>query len=211
MLNRTHGACGAASGALLGAAAQAVAGPMPALAVSGVALGFVGALAPDFDHLDASPVRAWTWTRVTFRGSRLLRIPRFTWRIGIGPLISWLLRAVSQLLTGRKHRGLTHSLFFAVLLGGLTALAAGHWLGLAAATYLGVATAAGVVSALLGDLVTPGGLKHLLWPTSVQVEIPKRWRISVGGLVERFVVFPVAFAATGVGLALIVGGGALGG
>jgi inner membrane protein len=206
-MNRTHSTCGAAAGAWLAVVAQ----PSPAYALVGVGVGALAARAPDWDHLDAAPVRAWTLYRWRCKGLRIFGwslIPKFTFRIGVGPVISWLLRLVSKLTTGVKHRGASHSLLFALLLGLGTFGLAGIWLPLGLSAYLGLAVATGVVSALLGDLVTRAGLDHLLWPLAVKASIPPRLRIKTGGPAEKFVVFPVMVIEIGFGLAQVILGGA---
>lgn len=186
MLNRTHSTCGAAAGAWLGVAIR----PEPVFALLGVGLATLAAFTPDLDHPSARPVKA------------------------LGPA-GWvacrLLRFVSELTTRTTHRGFTHSLLFALLLGGGTLLGCLRWLPWWPSAYLGLAVAVGVVAALAGDLVTNSGLKHLMWPLKMQVSIPYAWRICTGGIVEIYVVFPLALAATWVGLAqLLLGGGHVG-
>ena len=182
ILNRTHTTCGAAAGAWLGVVAH----PEPWLALSGVGLAALVAFTPDLDHPSARPVKA------------------------LGP-IGWLLcrvlRAISKLTTGREHRGATHSLLFALILGVATALVSLRWLPVLASVYLGGAVSVGVVAALLGDLVTNSGLKFLLWPLKAVVSIPRGLRIGTGGIVELYVVFPLMLVATWAGIALLVLGG----
>jgi membrane-bound metal-dependent hydrolase YbcI (DUF457 family) len=183
VLNRTHSTCGAAAGAWLGVAIR----PEPVFALLGVGLATLAAFTPDLDHPSARPVKA------------------------LGPagwVVCRLLRFVSEATTHTTHRGFTHSLLFALLLGGGTMLGCLHWLPWWPSGYLGLAVAVGVVAALAGDLVTNSGLKHLLWPLRTQVSIPYALRICTGGIVEIYVVFPLALVATWVGLAqLLIGGG----
>jgi inner membrane protein len=139
VLNRTHSTCGAAAGAWLGVAIR----PEPVFALLGVGLATLAAFTPDLDHPLARPVKA------------------------LGPagwVVCRLLRFVSELTTHTTHRGFTHSLLFALLLGGGTMLGCLHWLPWWPSGYLGLAVAVGVVAALAGDLVTNSGLKHLMWP-----------------------------------------------
>lgn len=207
ILNRTHTTCGAAAGAWLGVAVA----PSPAMALVGTAVAALAAFMPDLDHLDASPVRAWELFRWRCRGLRIFRwtpIPKFTFRVGIGPLVSWILRAISKATTGRAHRGWTHSLLFALILGvGAGLLLCLNWLPILESIYLGGAVTVGVVAALLGDLVTNSGLKHFLWPFKTVVSVPHCLRIGTGGIVELYVVFPAMLVATWAGLALLILGG----
>lgn len=182
MLGVTHAASGAAAGAWM----AAVATPSAPATLLGVGVGALAAYAPDIDHRSATATRA----------------------LGpIGKLLSWVLRNLSKVLTGREHRGFCHSLLFALLLGVGTLLLAGIWLPLALAAYLAAAVVAGVVAALLGDLVTNSGLQHLMWPLKIKVSIPHRLRICTGGVTERYAVFPVMVVEIGVGLAQATLGG----
>jgi len=182
MMNRTHSTCGAAAGAWLAVVAQ----PSPSYALLGVGVGALAAYTPDLDHPSARPVK----------------------KLGlIGWAVCRILRFVSLATTRQAHRGLTHSLLFALILGGATFLLAGVWLPISLSLYLAAAVATGVVAALLGDLVTNSGLKHVLWPLTTQVSIPRSIRICTGGITEKFVVFPVMVAETGIGLAQVTLGG----
>jgi inner membrane protein len=183
MMGPTHMLSGAAAGAWLGVAAAPIATlglPGVVLAVFGVGLGAAAAMTPDLDHPDAKAV-----TRLGVVGSMLCHAIRF----------------VSKLTTGVEHRGLSHSLVFAGLWGwatyGLTA-----WLiGPDHARYLAVSVIVGVVSALLGDLVTRAGLRHLMWPLPIEVSIPRVLRITTNGPAERWVIFPLVLVATVAGVA----------
>lgn len=175
----THCASGVAAGLAVGLAA-----PSPVL---GLACGVVGAAtsyAPDLDHPSA-------------RGTRAL-----------GP-VGWVacigLRGVSNLLTGTKHRGITHSLLFAVAVATAVGVVAAQWLPAGTAFLFGVAGFAGVLAALAGDAITRAGLDHVLWPLDWRLEIPKGLRLLTGGLMERFVVFPLLVVAC-----VVVGGLVLG-
>jgi inner membrane protein len=186
-MNRTHTTCGAAAGAWLGVASQAiVGGPAPWLTLAGTGLAALAAFTPDLDHPSAKPVKA------------------------LGP-VGWVLcralRAISMATTRVAHRGLTHSLLFALVLGGAGFLISLRWLPTAASAYVGLAIFTGVVAALLGDLVTNSGLKHLMWPLRTIVSIPRGLRIGTGGIVELYVVFPVMLVATWVGIGLLLVGG----
>lgn len=186
LLNRTHSTCGAAAGAWLGVAIR----PEPVFALLGVGLATLAAFTPDLDHPSARPVKA------------------------LGPagwVVCRLLRFVSELTTHTTHRGYTHSLLFAATLGVAALLVSLRWLAWAPSLYLGGAVAIGVVAALLGDLVTTAGLKYLLWPSRTVVSVPRGLRIATGGIVELYIVFPLALVATWVGLAqLLIGGGHVG-
>lgn len=186
-MNRTHTTCGAAAGAWLGVVSQEILGaPEPWLALAGTGLAALAAFTPDLDHPSARPVKA------------------------LGP-VGWalcrVLRAVSMATTRVAHRGLTHSLLFALVLGGASTLISLRWLPTAVSAYLGVAVFAGVVAALLGDLVTNSGLKHLMWPLRTVVSIPRGLRIGTGGIVELYVVFPLMLVATWIGIGLLLVGG----
>lgn len=181
MMFLSHTLGGAAAGAWLAVAVR----PTPTLALVGTAVGALGSMAPDCDHPGARPARAlgpvgWVLTRV--------------------------LRLISKVLTGTRHRGITHSLLFAVLVGCGVALLAYRWVPAGPAAYLGAAAVLGVVAALLGDLVTRAGLRHLLWPARVQVSVPRVLRIKTGGRVEKWVVLPVTAGVAAVGLGLVLGG-----
>lgn len=154
------------------------------VALAGVVLGGLTAAAPDLDHPSARGVR--------FLGP-------------VGWVLCRVLRWLSRLTTGVEHRGLTHTLAFAVGIGCLTGGLAGLVLDGENAVYLGVSGGLGVVAALLGDLVTLAGLKHLLWPFGSRVSIPHWMRIKTGGLVEMLVVLPAVSAATALGVASIFG------
>lgn len=78
------------------------------------------------------------------------------------------------------HRGALHSL--------VAAAAAALAVGLAGGPALALAAGAGYLAHLLGDLLTPSGVP-LLWPWPGRVRVPL---VRTGGLLERYVVFPVA-------------------
>src|SRR5690606_28887259 len=122
-----------------------------------------------------------------------------------GRLLCHGLRFVSRLTIGIEHRGLTHTLAFAVLVGCLTGGLAGLLLGPETAIYLGVSAGLGVVAALLGDLVTRASLNYLFWPFEFRIVVPRWARIKTGGLVEALVVLPGVSAATALGVASMFG------
>lgn len=194
MQGRTHLASGACAGAWLAVAVS----PQIGVALGGVAVAAVAAMTPDLDHLDATPSRSMEITRVRL-GSRRLGKSRVL-RLGPGPLISWTLRLLSRLATGKAHRGLTHSLVFAATVGCLTGLVSTLLVSQSHSVYLGVSAFLGVVAALAGDLVTRASLTHLLWPFETKVTIPKRLRIKTGGPFETWLVFPAVFCLTVFGL-----------
>jgi inner membrane protein len=179
-MHASHMMSGTAAAAWLAVSADA---PV-AVSLAGVAIGGLTALSPDLDHPGARGVR-------------------FLGPVGTGlcAVIRWL----SRLTTGVSHRGLTHSLAWAVGIGCLAGSLAGLILTPENAVYLGVSAAAGVVAALLGDLVTIAGLSHLLWPFDARVSIPRSLRIKTGGLVEALLVLPAVSAATALGVAAIFG------
>jgi hypothetical protein len=205
MLNTTHQMSGAAACAWLAVAVR----PTVGAALAGTVIGYGTAAYPDWDHLDAKPVRRFEIGRWRCKGFKLFGflpiIPKFTWRFGIGPTISWLLRAVSHAVTGRKHRGLTHGVFFAGLVGCVFLLLAVQWMSVGTALYLAAAAGLGVVAALAGDQVTRGGLRFTLWPLKYQISVPQWLRITTGGTAEK-AIFVVTVLAAGVGLWLVLSG-----
>lgn len=158
--------------------------PTPGVGVAGVAVSALTSLVPDLDHPSSRAVR-----RLGPAGWVLCRIIRF----------------VSHLAVGRRHRGLSHSVLFALLIGCLTGVVASRWLPVSHSVYLGSAGTAGMVSALAGDLVTLAGLDHLLWPSQRRVSVPRHLRIRTGGPTERWVVLPGLTLAAAVGLAVLTG------
>lgn len=180
MLHASHLMSGTAAAAWLAVSAD-VSVPV---SLAGIAIGGLTALSPDLDHPGARGVR--------FLGP-------------VGWVLCRALRALSRLTTGVSHRGLTHSLVFAVGIGCLTGGLASLILTGENALYLGVSGGLGVVAALLGDLVTIAGLSHLLWPFGARVSIPRWARIKTGGLVEALLVLPAVSAATALGVAAILG------
>jgi hypothetical protein len=207
MLNTTHQASGAAAGAWLGVAT----GAGPALVLAGTGLGWLVAALPDLDHLDAKPVRKLTVGRIRYRRPSLFRRRRHKYRvvrIGIGPLISWVLRYVSQVLTGRKHRGITHSLLFAYLVSVMVFFPAAAVFPATTALYLGASAWWGVCAALAGDAITKSSLKHLFWPLDIELNVPMWVRIETGHFGEGVImIFVVASLVSGLWLALSGGFG----
>jgi hypothetical protein len=201
VLNVTHSASGAAAGVWLAVAVD----PSPPVAVAGAVLGAWSATWPDFDHLDAKPVRALELTRVRFKGVHVRRpavkllgftlvrghswtlLKPWVWRIGPGPLLSWCLRALSQATTGRKHRGLTHGFFSAFLSASVVLLLTLQVLAVGTAVYLAAAVWLGFVAALAGDEITKDSLRHAFWPFDVELRVPRCLRITVGGFAEMVI------------------------
>lgn len=180
MLHASHLMSGTAAAAWLAVSAD-VSVPV---ALAGIGIAGLTALSPDLDH----------------PGSRGVR---FLGPVGTG--LCHVVRALSRLTTGVSHRGLTHSLAWAMGIGCLTGSLAGLILDGENALYLGVSACLGVVAALLGDLVTIAGLSHLLWPFGGRVSIPRWMRIRTGGLVEALLVLPAVSAATALGVAAVLG------
>lgn len=179
-MGKTHLVCGAAAGAWLAVALD----PAPAVALAGVGLGMASAMTPDLDHPQARAVK-----RLSILGLVLCHVIRF----------------ISKMTTGVEHRGLSHSLAFAGLLGWLTFGLAALVIDPSQARYLGISVAVGVISALLGDLVTLAGLQHLLWPLGTQVSVPRWMRIKTNGPFEKWIVLPAATVAAVAGVAEIGG------
>lgn len=180
MLHASHLMSGTAAASWLAVSAEV---PVP-VAFAGIAVAGLTALSPDLDHPGARGVR-------------------FLGPVGLG--LCHVIRWLSRLTTGVSHRGLTHSLAWAVGVGCLTGSLTGLILVPSHALYLGVSACLGVVSALLGDLVTIAGLSHLLWPFGGRVSVPRALRIRTGGLVEALLVLPAVSAATALGVAAILG------
>jgi membrane-bound metal-dependent hydrolase YbcI (DUF457 family) len=189
----THAVTGAAAGAWAAVALR----PAPGVALAGIVVSAVAALVPDTDHPSSRLVRSFGLT---------VRWGTRRWCVGPGPLLCAAVRVVSHAATGRRHRGLSHSLVFALLVGGLTGGVSAWWVPLSHAVHLGLVCCLGVTAALVGDLVTRAGLDHLLWPSQRRVAIPKRWRIRSGGLVERWLVLPAVSVAAAVGTVAVLAG-----
>jgi membrane-bound metal-dependent hydrolase YbcI (DUF457 family) len=204
-MNSTHVLGGAAGGAWLGVMLQ----PVPVVALAGTALGAIGAALPDLDHLDSSPVRMFTNKRIRIKPWRILgwTIRKSqTIRVGIGPLVSWTLRLLSRILVGVKHRGVTHSLAFGVVVGCVVTNVAENWLTAGQAVYFGISTFVGVATALLGDLITKASLNHLFWPLSIKIKIPRWMRIQINKFAEKLIRWLLG-PVTALGLAQLLLGG----
>lgn len=175
MMGVTHGASGAAVGLAVGLLA-----PSPVVGLACGAVGYVTAYAPDLDHRSATATKV-LWV--------------------VGWALCLVLRAVSLALTGTKHRGITHSLLFALVVGAGAGVVAGLWLPAGVAALLGLSAFAGVVAALAGDAVTRAGLDHVLWPLEWRLEVPKALRVRTGSWVELVLILPLCVIA-----AVVIGG-----
>lgn len=184
-MNRTHTTCGVAAGAWLAVAAQVgeIAAVTPGVGLIGVGLAGLAALTPDWDHPSAKSIK----------------------QMGpVGWILTRVLRLISLVLTGAKHRGITHSLVFAAGLGCLIAWIASHAIARDEAVYLGVSVAAGVVAALAGDLITKQSLDHVFWPFGFRITVPSFLRVKTNGRFERWIAFPVAFVASVAGILFMI-------
>ena len=194
MMGKTHGLSGLAAGLALGAAMNA--SPGVRLLLGGVSL--IGAYIPDIDHRKSTITKS---------------IPL------LGTLASMILRTTSHAVyevtkgprdepwTG-KHRHLTHTVVFALLLGGLVWLAAAHVsqrVGVSDPQELGfligLALAVGCVAHCLGDALTIMGCPFL-WPipiageTWAEIRMPKFLRFRTGKFTEKRIIFPLLTVVT---------------
>lgn len=164
MLGRSHLVSGVMAGLAICAVAPVPGGLVPV--VVGVAA--YSALVPDVDH-PAAPV------------ARVL-----------GPVswgLCWTVRNLSAHLTGTAHRGLSHSVVFALAWGVFVGGLFGVWTPAPVAVWIGAGAALGCFTHILGDVLTVTGCKYVLWPSPVQVRIPRAVRFRTGGPAERVVVF----------------------
>ncbi len=161
MMGRSHFASGVTSGL----AVCAVVDVPPSLVPVVVGVSAYSALAPDLDHWSAPAARV------------------------LGP-VSWLLclsvRWLSARTTGVRHRGITHSIVFALAWGVLVTATALSVLPVQAALWTGGAAVLGCVTHILGDVATVSGCRYVLWPSTVQVSIPYLLRFRTGGVAERW-------------------------
>ena len=178
MLGVTHGASGAAAGLAVGLLA-----PSPWVGLGCGVVGYVSAYAPDLDHPSSTATRT-LWVA--------------------GWVLCAVLRAVSQALTGARHRGISHSLVFAAGVGLVFGVVAGVWLPAGVAVLGGLSGFAGVVAALVGDAVTRAGLDHVMWPFEWRLNVPKVLRVRTGSWVELALILPVTVVAAGVLAVLVV-------
>ena len=168
VMARVHAVSGLGAGLATGLLSGNVA---VALLCGGV--GLTTSYIPDLDHPKATAVRA------------------------LGPL-GWLLcrgiRAMSRTFGLPAHRGISHTVVFAVSIGALVATATAVWVG-QHHWIMGLAAASGVLAALAGDWVTKSSLPHLWWPFVSRTGGPPRWlRITTGKRVEKLLIFPVLAA-----------------
>lgn len=171
MMAASHAASGVAAGLAVGVHAS---NPLVGLGCGMV--GLLASYAPDLDHPESTAVRLLWWP---------------------GRLLCRLLRAVSQAATGRAHRGLTHSLLFAVVVGIAVGAATG-------VDVFGWAAFAGVCAALVGDAVTRAGLSHLLWPLGLRLRLPRLLAIKTGGRLERWIILPLLTLACMAGVGAVL-------
>lgn len=172
---RSHAVSGLGAGMATG-----LAGGDVALVLLCGGIGLVTSYIPDLDHPKATAVKA------------------------LGPL-GWLLcriiRATSRATGLPAHRGLSHTLTFATLVGVALGVASAVWLSHLSPWLIGAAAGAGVAGALAGDWITKASLPHALWPLPVALPgPPKALRVATGKRVEKLLIFP-ALAAGCVALA----------
>lgn len=182
MMGRSHALAGGVAG--LGVA-QVVAPGAVVVAAACWVVGSIGGLAPDLCHPKATIVRI------------------------LGPLGSVACRLVRALSTSvglPAHRGITHTALAALLLGAVT-FAALTAAAPEVALPIALATAAGALSALLGDWITLDSVRSLLWPLLKRTPGPPRWaRIRTGALVENYVIVPaLTVAAVVLGVTTLTG------
>lgn len=169
-----HGKTHAVHGAIAGGAAGSLTGDLR-FVVGGAALGAVSALGPDVDH-HASPA------------GRAL------------PPVRWALNGLSWMLGLPGHRGITHTVLFAIVVGASTLFFL-PWA-------LSLSITAGWLAALAGDWCTKTSLPHLWWPlTSADRKHRVKYkflRIHTGKRMERWVVYPLSVVVLFVALFAVV-------
>ncbi len=191
MMGRTH----AASGAAVWLTGCAVVDVGAATTLIGALLATMAALGPDIDHPNSTATRS------------LGQLPhRLVKRLAIKVYAATRTSQDDPVTDG--HRGLTHTLVCAVVVGVLAGIVAhtliGWWWG-GAATVVGCAVTIGWAVGAAGDALTRRGVP-LLWPLRIRgrrwwdVCPPRRLRIRTNGVVERFLLYPGALVATVVGL-----------
>lgn len=162
-MGRSHLISGVVSGLAVCAVVDVPAVMLPVF----VAVSAYSALTPDLDHPAAPAARV------------------------LGPIswgLCWLVRNVSARTTGATHRGITHSVVFALVWGVLVGLAAVAAFPVQVALWLSAAAFLGCLTHIAGDVLTLSGCQHVLWPSAVQVSMPRLVRFRTGGTGERFVV-----------------------
>lgn len=174
-----HAACGGAAGLAVGSVS-----PSPAVGLLCGVTGAVAALGPDLDHPASRGVKALWWP---------------------GWALCHLIRGLSQACGLNAHRGLSHTVLAALVVGAGVGVLTGQWLPTSDAVTLGVAVAAGWIAALAGDWVTKTSLPALWWPLDADTKGPPAWaRLTTGGRVERWVVAPAALGLCVVGAWLVI-------
>lgn len=159
MYGKTHVVHGAIWGLGVGLLA-----PSPGLTVLCAGAGAIAALGPDVDHKPAT-------------AGRLL------------PPVRWFVQILSWMCGLPKHRGITHTVLFAVAIGAVTLF----WLPWA----LSLSITAGWLAALVGDWATKTSLPYVWWPFSTEQRRVsyKFLRVYTGKRMERWVVYPISVLA----------------
>lgn len=155
------------SGVVSGLAVCAVVDVPPVLIPVVVGVSAYSALAPDADHYSAPAANI------------------------LGPVswvLCWLIRYVSARTTGVKHRGISHSMLFAIAWAAVVGCTAAVWLPGQVASWMAAAALVGCLTHIAGDVLTVSGCQHVLWPSTRQVAMPSLLRFRTGGTGERRVV-----------------------
>lgn len=146
MMGKTHYASGIAAGLALGIAV----GANPVAAMTYAITSGITVRIPDWDHPNSTDIR----------------------KLGfLGKIITTILRTLSKALTGKKHRGLTHSLIFGIIVSLPFALISPIYF---------IAALLGFIVALLGDYITEASLDMVFWPLKIPSIMPRRLRIKTG-------------------------------
>ncbi len=155
--------------------------------VAGAATCIVASLLPDIDEPESLIVNSPASLRKQLRRGRTMQEKTARNVLGIVLIAArWLLRGLSgiiRLLAG-GHRGATHWLFIAAILSAVM------WYvgGLAGYNSLWIWFAAGYLSHLLLDMLTPSGLEVLRPVTSASIHLlPRFMRIRTGGGTDALV------------------------
>lgn len=194
MRGRHHAVCGATIAApVLLSLTQ---GSLGAVAV-GVPLAALGAMLPDIDArrfpLQGEVWRGWkrlahaAWSRGVL-GAPFALAALIVGGVMAGVLgtLSWLVRRVVS------HRGFTHTLICAAIIGALSVWGGQRLFG---AWVPGAALAIGYLSHLLTDAMTYRGVE-ILWPVPLTIHIlPPGMRFSNGGVRETIAVLVVVAGA----------------
>ena len=194
MRGRHHAVCGAAIAAPV--LLYLTRGSLGAVVV-GVPVATLGAMLPDIDAqrfpLQGEVWRGWkrlartAWARGPF-GAPFALAALVVGGILAGTLgaLSWLVRRVVS------HRGFTHTIVCAAIIGAL-----GVWAGerLLGSWVPGVALAVGYLSHLVTDAMTYRGV-DMLWPMPLTIHVlPPGLRFSNGGVRETLAVCTVVVAS----------------